>query len=246
MKGKNEVAFRPSGLDIPDELGNACKQVKALLEAEKKQLEATRNGIFPTLPIDRNTTTAIAQEAVRNRVFGAPPWSATTEVGRAIARLKHATNPAEFERLATLSEQEQARLTRLTEDLSKSPATAAAEQKLKADRIKRLADTLALIAAQTTDDALDNLFALQASATAKRAASRLAAQHLFGTDSLPDVGGEVWRTLWEAARRYSTESAYPTAPFPPTAPETLCGTLSAASVRRDNSTDGAVRILHPR
>jgi hypothetical protein len=39
LKGKNEVAFRPFGLDIPDELGNVCKQVKTLLDTEKKQQE---------------------------------------------------------------------------------------------------------------------------------------------------------------------------------------------------------------
>jgi hypothetical protein len=31
LKGENEVWFRPFGLDIPDELGNVCKQVKALV-----------------------------------------------------------------------------------------------------------------------------------------------------------------------------------------------------------------------
>jgi len=222
VKGKNEVAFRPFGLDIPDELGNACKEVKALLEVEKKQQEAMRNGVFPILPIDRNTTTAFAQEAVRNAAFGAPPWNATTAVGKAIAKLTHSTDPAALEKLAALSEQEQQRLNRLTEDLSKNPATAAAEQKLKADRIKRLADSLAVIAAQTTDDALNNVVTLDREATAKRAAARLAAQGLFGSDSLPNVGGEVWRTLWEAARRYSTEVAYPDASFPPTQPDTLC------------------------
>jgi hypothetical protein len=195
--------------------------------------------------IDRNTTTAVAQEAVRNRVFGAPPWSATTEVGKALARLTPATDPATLEKLATLSPQEQARLNRLTEDLSKSPATAAAEQKLKADRIKRLADTLSLIAALTTDDALNNLLALHGSATAKRAAARLAAQHLFGTDLLPEVGGDVWRTLWEAARRYSTESAYPAAPFPPTAPDTLCvlcqQPLSAEAIQRMERFESFIR-----
>jgi hypothetical protein len=199
LKGKNEVAFRPFGLDIPDELGNACKQVKAQLDAEKKQLEA-----------------------IRNAVFTAPPWSAATAVGRALTKLTHATNLAVIEGLATLTDQEQARLNRLTEDLSKNPATAAAEQKLKADRIKRLADTLAVIAARTADDALTNLLTLHGDAAAKRAAARLAAQGLFGTDSLPDVGGEVWRTLWDAARRYSTEVAYPAAPFPPLRPEMLC------------------------
>jgi hypothetical protein len=199
LKGKNEVAFRPFGLDVPDELGTACKQVKALLDAEKKQ-----------------------QETARNAIFTAPPWKAGTAVGKAVATLTHKSSLAMLEKLAALSDGEQARLTRLTEDLSKNPATAAAEQKLKADRIKRLINALRVIAAATADDAFSHLLALHRDATAKRAAARLAAEWLFGTDSLPDVGGEVWRTLWEAARRYSTDIAYPAAPFPPTDTDTLC------------------------
>lgn len=199
LKGKNEVAFRPFGLDVPDELGAACKQVRAHLEAEKKQYEAARNAIFT-----------------------AAPWKAATAVGKALAALTHKTDVAILESLASLSEQEQARLTRLTEDLSKNPATAAAEQRIKADRIKHLGDALSVIAVGTGDDTLNRLVALHQDTTAKRAAARLAAEGLFRSDALPDVGGEVWRTLWEAARRYSTEIAYPTAPFPPADPSTLC------------------------
>jgi energy-coupling factor transporter ATP-binding protein EcfA2 len=199
LKGKNEAAFRPFGLDVPDELGNACKQVKALLDAEKKQQEAARNAIFAT-----------------------PPWTAATAVGKALAALTHKTDVAALEKLATLSDPEQARLARLTEDLSKNLATAAAEQRLKADRIRHLGDALAVIGAGTSDETLNGLTTLHQDAKAKRAAAQLAAKGLFGTDALPDVGGAVWRTLWEAARRYSTEIAYPATPFPPTDPATLC------------------------
>jgi hypothetical protein len=199
LKGKNEVAFRPFGLDVPDELGSACKQVKAQLDTEKKQQETARNAIFKT-----------------------PPWNATTVVGRALAALTHKTKVSALDKLAALSEAERGRLVRLTEDLSKNPTTAAAEQKLKADRIKRLGGALGVIARGTAEGVLTHLLALHADTTAKREAARLAAQGLFGTDSLPDVGGEVWRTLWDAARRYSTEIAYLAAPFPPTAPDTLC------------------------
>lgn len=213
LRGKNEVAFRPFGLDVPDELGNACKQVKALLDAEKKQRTEARNAIFTT-----------------------PPWKPTTAVGKTLAALTHATGVTQLEKLAALSEQEQARLRRLTEDLSKNPTTAAAEQKLKADRIKRLDKTLTVIAAGTGDDVLNHLLALHRDATMKRAAARLAAQGLFGTNSLPDVGGGVWRALWEAARRYSTEIAYPSAPFPPTEQDVLCvlcqQPLSAEAIQR--------------
>ena len=198
LRGKNEVAFRPFGLDVPDELGDACKRVKAVLEGERRQ------------------------QASRNAIFTAPPWTSTTAVGKALAALTHATDAAALEKLATLTQPEQARLARLTEDLSKNPATAAAEQRLRAERVKRLADALSAIATQTADAALDRLLALHQDGKTKRAAARLAAQELFHGDSLPEVGGEVWRTLWDAARRYSIEIAYPGAPFPPTDPETLC------------------------
>lgn len=213
LKGKNEVAFRPFGLDVPDELGTACKQVKARLDTEKKE-----------------------QEAARNAMFAAPPWTAATAVGKALAALTHKTNVATLEKLAALSVEEQARLTRLTEDLSKNPATAAAEQRLKADRIKRLGDALTVIVAGTADEVFTRVLALQQDAAAKRGAARLAAHGLFGTGALPDVGGEVWRTLWEAARRYSTETAYPATPFPPTDADTLCvlcqQPLSAEAIER--------------
>ena len=222
LKGKNEVAFRPFGLDVPDELGSACKQVRSVLEAEKKQQETARNAVFTT-----------------------PPWKSATATGKALAALTHATDIAELKMLATLTDQEQARLSQLIEDLSKNPATAAAEQKLKAARIKRLGETLSVIAAQTADTTFDHLLASHRDFTAKRAAARLAAHGLFGTDSLPDVGGEVSRTLWEAARSYSTEVAYPTAPFPPTAPDTLCvlcqQPLSAEAIERMKRFESFIR-----
>lgn len=222
LKGKNEVAFRPFGLDVPDELSTACKQVKALLDGEKRQ-----------------------QEAARNAIFVMPPWQAGTAVGKALAALTHKSDFAAFKTMATLSEQEQARLTRLTENLSKNPATAAAEQRLKADRIKRLGGVLIEIAAGTTNDSLDRVLALHRDAASKRATAKLAAEELFGDHSLPDVGGEVWRTLWEAARRYSTEIAYPTVPFPPVEPDMLCvlcqQPLSAAAAARMNRFEAFIR-----
>ena len=134
---------------------------------------------------------------------------------------------------------------RLTEDLSKNPATAAAEQKLKADRIKRLGETLTAIAAGAADAAFSRVIALREDAAAKRTAARLAAEGLFGADSLPQVGEEVWRALWEAARRYSTEIAYPAVPFPPAGPDTLCvlcqQPLSAEAIVRMNRFEAFIR-----
>jgi energy-coupling factor transporter ATP-binding protein EcfA2 len=222
LKTKNEVAFRPFGLDVPDELADACKRVKAVLDAEKRQLDGARNAIFST-----------------------PPWTPSTAVGEALAALMFSTDAEKLETLATLAEPEQARLTRLTEDLSKNPATAAAEQRLKAERIKRLGDILTAIAAQTGDAAFERLLALHEDARVKRTAARLAAQGLFARDALSEIGGEVWRNLWEAARRYSTEIVYPDVPFPPDGPDKLCvlcqQSLSAEAIGRMKRFESFIR-----
>jgi len=94
---------------------------------------------------------------------------------------------------------------------------------------------LVLIEAQTVDTVLNELVALHGDATAKRTAARVAALGLFGAGALPDVGGEVWRTLWDAARRYSIEIAHLEV-FPPADPGALCvlcqQPLSAEALQR--------------
>lgn len=199
IREKNEVAFRPFGLDVPDELAAACQAVKDALGAEQKQLEKARNPIF-----------------------AAPTWKATTTVGKALAALNAKTDTKKVEELATLSADESARLERLREDLSKNPTKAAAEQTVKADNIKRLIEAVSGLATKTTDQALLAVTAAAKDAKSKREAARLAAEHAFAGEPLAGVGGEVWRTLWDSARRYSTEVAYPGQTFPPSADDAHC------------------------
>lgn len=199
IREKNEVAFRPFGLDVPDELAAACQAVKDALAAEQKQLEKARNPLF-----------------------AAPTWKATTAVGKALAALKADTDAKKIETLGTLSAEEGARLERLREDLSKNPTRAAAEQTVKADNIKRLIDAVNGVATKTADPALLAVAAAAKEARSKREAARLAAEKAFTGEPLAGVGGEVWRTLWDSARRYSTEIAYPDQPFPPTASDAHC------------------------
>ena len=90
IKEKNEVAFRPFGLDVPDELAGVCQAVKEALVAEKKKFEEARNP-----------------------VFSKPSWKETTAAGKALGALKHDTDLRKIEGLAALTEEESARLDRL-------------------------------------------------------------------------------------------------------------------------------------
>ncbi|MGY3426366.1 hypothetical protein ACVWZW_006870 [Bradyrhizobium sp. F1.13.4] len=96
MQEKNEVAFRPFGLDIPDDLAGVCQKLKQLLVAEEAQLSAARHPVFAT-----------------------PTWNPTTDVGKILSTLAYNTDLATLETLGEMTAQEGLRLARLREDLQK-------------------------------------------------------------------------------------------------------------------------------
>jgi len=56
----------------------------------------------------------------------------------------------------------------------------------------------------------------------KRTAADQDAKKVFEKAPLSGIGSESWRLLWEAARKYSTEHAYSTAPFPNVSNDARC------------------------
>ena len=168
IKDKNEVAFRPFGIDVPDELANVCQAVKDALTNEQRQLEKARNSLYLK-----------------------PAWKETTAVGKALTALKYDSNVEKIEALVKLTEEERARLVRLKEDFFKDPAKASAEQTLKADNVKRLLDAANLVEGKTTDKALSGVASAAADAATKREAARLAANKAFSGEPLKGVGSEV-------------------------------------------------------
>lgn len=196
---KNEVAFRPFGLDVPDELANACQQIKETLLKEQRQLQSARHP-----------------------VFGKPSWKDSTIVGLSLATLSHDTSAAKLEALAKLTEEEQGRLGQLRDALGKDPIKAANEQKAKADNVKSVIGAISRMEEETSDKALRSAFGLAVDRDIKHEAARVAAEGAFSSERLPGVGAQTWRALWDAARRYSTQAAYPGSEFPVTEDGALC------------------------
>ncbi|MEH6758776.1 MAG: AAA family ATPase [Parasphingorhabdus sp.] len=213
VREKNEVAFRPFGLDIPDELASACVAVKDRLMAEQKLLNAARDG-----------------------VFNQPTFKPNTPVGKVLSALKPDTDLAKLKALAELSESEQDRLRRLTEDLARDPLKVAAEQRVWAISLGGLADRVEAVVAAHADGLLTAVLAAANEAREKRAAANLAASVAFRDAVLPEVGGETWRHLWAAARAFSEGAALPEQPFPPSEVGTACvlchQQLDEAAVKR--------------
>lgn len=128
LKRKNEVMFRPFGLDIPDDLADICQTLKDKFTAEKAQLDRGRNA-----------------------AFNSPSWSTTSTLGSALNALKHDTDVEALRPQAAFTDEQEERLATLQRDLSKDPAQAAREQRESATRLSQMLRTLGSIEKSHSD-----------------------------------------------------------------------------------------------
>ena len=188
-----DVAYRPFGLDIPHELVNVSNKIKSRLETERSAIETSQNGIFSS-----------------------PTWTPDTTVGLFISRLTYESNIDEFNALGKLNEKQRKRKKSLEVDLQMDPEKAALEYQKRADSINHVVEAIKLIANYMSDESLNHLMECSKNARKKREVSIATAKSDFSDLPLLGIGGDAWRDLWEAARRYAENNAYEKQePFPP-------------------------------
>ncbi|MCG7349586.1 AAA family ATPase [Sphingomonas sp. ACRSK] len=186
----NDVAYTPLPLKILAALAQTCQDIRGKLQAEIAALQ-------------KQTPAAITQ----------PTCRATTKVGKLIGGLSASTDPADVEALAALSNAERTHLDKLNGDLAADPAKTAARLLALKGKIEGFADSLQSFAA-SSEGAAQLLRDLAADYGTARAAAAAASTALFADEPLPNIGSEVWKALWEAARSYSEAEAYPGRTFP--------------------------------
>lgn len=195
----NDVAYTPFPLRLLGGLAQFCKSVKDKLAAEITQLQAQTP-----------------------RSIEAPTCSPTSKVGQLLARLAATTAPAMVEALATLTQAEQDRLTQLTSDLAGDPSRAARQLSALKTKVEGHIAQLDGLFAAISDDSAAALRELAKESAAARRAAEAASGALFAGEPLPHIGSEVWQALWESARAYSVEAAYPKRDFPVTDSGSVC------------------------
>lgn len=199
VENTNDLAYTPLPLRILAGLAQACQDVKAKLNAEIKIL--------------KEQTPA---------VLSASDCKPYTQVGKLIAALSGKTKPETVESLAGLSADEEGRLQTLTTDLASDPARSVRQLKALETRIMAVIDRLEKLVVVTAKENRVTLHAAHSRLSAARAAANAASANLFSDEPLPEIGTDVWKALWEAARGYSRAAAYPDEPFPVTGSEANC------------------------
>ena len=199
VTAEQDVAYLPYGLDIVENLANLV--LPKLLE----MLEAEIAGInVDTLPFQH--------------LLG------KTKVGEAIENLSVKSDAEAITSLGTLTEGDTNRIAELEKVLREANPLAKAEEfRRSALRLKTYAGKLAKPLVWVSNEAVAKLQGIAEERKVAEDAEAKAADALrSGEELLSGTGDQAWKLLFEAARRYSTESAYPGEEFPSSAEGQVC------------------------
>jgi energy-coupling factor transporter ATP-binding protein EcfA2 len=194
----NDVAYTPFPLRILGQLAKLCQDVRDNLNTEIKQIES-------------QTPQAIRQ----------PPCRPDSVVGRLLARLG-ASTVQDIGNLTKLTSDENARLAQLSADITSDPDKTGRRLSALRDKLESIGSRTGAFAKAVSQEKADALHAAFEVHSAAREAASAASTTLFADEPLSHIGSDAWRTLWEAARRYSEEEVYPDRKFPVTEPSGVC------------------------
>ena len=195
----NDVAYTPFPMRVLERLAEASIEIKRRINEEIERLK-------------QQTPEAIAR----------PKCHEETAVGKLIAGLDDKTKEEDVRRLGRLSDEEKARLITLKTDLSNEPTRMAGQVNALKNRLEIFSSAFEALQNSVTDEKVGQFLTLYQDYRNTQTAANVAANELFADEPLPDIGSEIWRALWEAARQYSEQQAYPGIPFPFTGDYARC------------------------
>ena len=198
VTAEQDVAYLPYGLDIVENLANqVLPKLSGMLESEIGGIDDSK------LPFEH--------------LLG------ETEVGKITEDLSVKSDTDAITLLGTFSAEDAQRLAELEAALKEgNPLAKAEEARLSGMRLKTYSAKLTKPLNWVSPEAAEKLQKLDEEKTIAEEAEKKAADALrAGEELLAGTGDQEWKLLFEAARRYATEAAYPGEEFPSPAEERI-------------------------
>ncbi|ACD89227.1 conserved hypothetical protein [Chlorobium limicola DSM 245] len=191
---KTDVAFRPFGLDLFDKLVQACKAVRAKLELEQRALSSSVLSVIQTqIP-------------------------AGTAVAKFLANISSLTKSDAVQSLACLSREENARLALLEKSLldlqANDPDKLSRQLTLHKGRVQTLVRHLKDVESALSAEAVVAVFNARSEGLRKGEEAKRLREATFPEGMLAGTGSEEWKAMWDSARQFSQDFAYPGKEFP--------------------------------
>ena len=193
------TTFTPQGLDVLPKLSKVCDLIK--------------DRIQQTI----NRTKADIEATAKNWKY-----EPKTKVGALVSSLSSKTVSADIETLVGLDEKQIQRLQDIKAALSSDAKQKAVATRASAERLRTFSSAVADAAKGLSDENGSSLSKMIEGAKTTAEAAKSFASGQFESGFLAGTGGDLWRTLWEAAKAYSTSAAYSGQQFPLTEDEAKC------------------------
>jgi hypothetical protein len=141
-----------------------------------------------------------------------------TAVAKLLANVNSLTKPESVQTLARLTPEEEAHLALLEKSLldlqANDPDKLIRQLTVRAGRVQALARHLKDVEAALSALAVAAVFDARTEGRRKSEEARRLREATFPADMLAGTGSDSWTALWEAARRFSQDQAYPGQTFP--------------------------------
>lgn len=199
VQAENNVAFIPFPMEVMEELANACDELRNRIDRRISEIES-------------RTPSSIRNHALADN----------SSAGSFLNSISHRSNLETLDLLVTLSDSDKRRLATLESDLAQDPKKVTAKLSNLKTRLCSQFHSLLKMVECASEDSCKAIEILRKKHHRAVQVSKVASESLFSSSPLPDIGGNVWRALWEAARKYSNQCAYPQKDFPSAEVGDLC------------------------
>lgn len=211
----SEISYRPSALTLLDRLSSACDQVQQVLSSRLAANTSSR----PALPM--------LAEGTQARQF--------------LDSLNATTTHTQIDGATEVDENHDAVLASNLQEVTRLQGSDLNAEKARLARLAAhwatVKSHVAALEAASDAQALAGVAEARQRAVDLRAAATLASSRNFDGEPLGGVGSATWRSLWEAARQFSTSEAYHEHEFPVLIDDAVCVLCQQPLVQ-----DGADRL----
>ena len=202
LTSENEISFVPSVLE-------ALRQLSNVTDAIKRRLISLANQAVPPSP-------PAYQLMVESE----------TTVGQTLGALSAFTDPTTISSLGQWCDSDAESLTKKESELqqlrSASPQVIRDQLSREKRDLSTLHKSLGIVAGALSDEKLAELRGQVTELAVQTQAFQAAVQLTFADSQIQGVGSDAWKSLIEAAAKFSTTEAYKEQPFPASTPGSLC------------------------
>jgi len=194
---ENEVSYEPPVLSFFSELIDICEKVSGILKTEESKLISSK----PAFPGEY----------------------AATASGQWYSKLSSKITSEDIAKHCKWTDTDENDLVEIQKRLAEpDPAEKAKQLRKQQQHAETLIKNSETLLKQLSDENCRRIIFLKKKALLKRDAAKIAAEQVFSDAPLDGIGSEVWKQLWELARKHSQEQAYKGIAFPFVGEDSRC------------------------